>query len=223
MDYLRQFADFFLHLDKHLGTVIADYGTLTYVILFAIVFAETGLVVTPILPGDSMIFAAATFAAVGSLDIWLLWGLLLFAAISGDAVNYWIGNSIGPKVFRYENHPVFKKEYLERTQGFYAKYGSMTIVIARFIPIVRTFAPFIAGIGGMSYRRFAAYNVAGGFLWVTLFTFGGYFFGNIPAVRDNFTLVMLGIILLSFVPPLWHLLQKRFAKKAAPIDRNARP
>lgn len=209
MEFLAWFVDVFLHLDKHLDAVISQYGTLTYILLFLIVFCETGLVVTPFLPGDSLIFAAGTFAAVGSLDIWMLWGLLLAAAIAGDALNYWIGHAIGPKVFRYDDHPIFRKEYLDRTRAFYAKYGSMTIVMARFVPIVRTFAPFVAGIGGMNYSHFAAYNVFGGFVWVTLFAFGGYFFGNIPAVRHNFTLVIIGIIAVSVVPGAVHLIRRR--------------
>lgn len=212
MNFLSWVVDVFLHLDKHLGAVIAQYGTLTYILLFLVIFCETGLVVAPFLPGDSLIFAASTFAAVGSLDIWLLWGLVLFAAIAGDALNYWIGHAIGPRVFRHENHPIFKREYLERTQRFYEKHGPKTVVLARFIPVIRTFAPFVAGVGGMSYPRFATYNILGGTIWVTLFAFGGYYFGNIPVVRDHFSLAIMGILAISFVPAIWHLLGKLRAR-----------
>lgn len=199
MEVLRKFVDIFLHLDKHLSEVIANYGTGTHIILFLIVFCETGLVVTPFLPGDSLLFAAGAFAALGSLDIKLLLGLLFVAAVLGDALNYKIGRSLGPKVLS-GNYPFLKKEYLEKTEKFYLKYGGKTIIIARFVPIIRTFAPFLAGVGKMSYAKFASYNVIGGLLWVCLFVLAGYFFGNLEIVRKNFTLVIMAIIIISILP-----------------------
>jgi membrane-associated protein len=192
-------ADFFLHLDDHLSQVIAQYGTWTHFILFLIVFCETGLVVTPFLPGDSLLFAAGTFAALGSLDLWLIITLLIIAAVAGDTVNYWMGAYVGPRAFG-GNVRFLKREYLERTHAFYEKHGGKTIILARFIPIIRTFAPFVAGVGAMSYPRFITYNVVGAVLWVGLFVPAGYFFGNIPTVRDNFTLVILAIIAISILP-----------------------
>lgn len=199
MDLIRQFIDFFLHLDKHLAEIIQQYGTWTYAILFAIIFVETGLVVMPLLPGDSLLFAAGIFANLGQLNPWLLTGLLIAAAILGDTVNYWIGKSIGPRAFSGEFR-FLKREYLDRTRAFYARHGGKTIILARFIPIVRTFAPFVAGIGTMSYRRFLAYNLIGAVAWVTGFVWLGYAFGNIPAVKERFSLVILGIILVSVIP-----------------------
>lgn len=200
MDIFTLFTEFILHLDQYIGLAIQQYGLWVYLLLFLIIFLETGLAITPFLPGDSLLFAAGAFAALGSLDIVLLFLLLAGAAILGDTANYWIGNKLGPRVFRKKTGRFFKEKYLERAHEFYEKYGSETIFIARFIPIVRTFAPFVAGIGKMSYRRFLAYNVAGGLAWVSLFLFGGFYFGNLPFVRDNFTLVILAIILISFVP-----------------------
>lgn len=199
MDLLRQFVDYFLHLDVHLGELLRTYGTWTYAILFLIIFTETGLVVMPLLPGDSLLFAAGTFAALGDLDPWLLTGLLLVAAVLGDGVNYHIGKAIGPRAFS-GNVRFLKREYLEKTQAFYDKHGGKTIILARFIPIVRTFAPFVAGIGTMRYPRFLAYNVIGAVIWVTGFVWLGYAFGNIPAVKERFSLVILGIILVSVLP-----------------------
>lgn len=199
MDLLRQFVDFFIHLDQHLAEIISKYGTWTYAILFLIIFAETGLVVMPLLPGDSLLFAAGSFAALGDLDPWLLTGLLVAAAILGDTVNYWIGKRIGPRAFTGDIR-FLKRKYLDRTRGFYARHGGKTIILARFIPIVRTFAPFVAGVGEMHYGRFLAYNVVGGTIWVTLFVWAGYLFGNIPAVKERFSLVILGIILVSVLP-----------------------
>jgi len=189
----------FLHLDKYLTQVISQYGAITYVFLFVIIFMETGFVVTPFLPGDSLLFAAGALSAIGALDIWLLYIMLLAAAILGDTTNYWIGHFIGPKVFE-KDHKLIKREYLIKTQKFYDKYGSSTIVLARFIPIVRTFAPFVAGIAKMAYGQFITYNIIGGFLWVSLFTWGGYFFGNLPFVKTNFHYVVLVIIFLSITP-----------------------
>ncbi len=199
MDLIRQFIDFFIHLDAHLAEIISKYGTGTYVILFLIIFAETGLVIMPLLPGDSLLFAAGTFAALGDLNPWLLTGLLITAAILGDTVNYWIGKRIGPRAFTGDIR-FLKREYLDKTRGFYARHGGKTIILARFVPIVRTFAPFVAGVGEMHYGRFLAYNVVGGVVWVTLFVWTGYLFGNIPAVKENFSLVILAIIAVSVVP-----------------------
>jgi membrane-associated protein len=199
-----------------LSALIQQYGLWTYVILFVVIFCETGLVVTPFLPGDSLIFAAGTFAARGDLNILGLFFILAAAAVLGDSVNYWIGKIIGPKVFQKENSRIFKKAYLERTHNFYEKYGAETIIIARFVPIVRTFAPFVAGIGRMSYGKFLSYNVVGGVGWVALFTFGGYFFGNIPFVRKNFSLVIIAIILISLVPAALEIMKHRREKKKGP-------
>src|SRR5690606_16302407 len=175
------FIDLFLHLDKHLSELIAAYGTWTYAILFLIVFCETGLVVTPFLPGDSLLFAAGTFAALGAMDPWILFGLLTVAAILGDTVNYWIGKRIGPAAFT-GRFRLLNQNHLRKTEAFYEKHGGKTIIMARFVPIVRTFAPFVAGVGTMEYGRFLMFNVVGAVLWVGLFVFGGYLFGNIPAV-----------------------------------------
>lgn len=199
MDLLRQFVDYFLHLDVHLGELLRTYGTWTYAILFLIIFTETGLVVMPLLPGDSLLFAAGTFAALGALDPWLLTGLLIVAAVLGDGINYHIGKAIGPRAFS-GNVRFLKREYLERTQAFYDRHGGKTIILARFIPIVRTFAPFVAGIGTMRYPRFLAYNLVGAVVWVTGFVWLGYAFGNIPAVKERFSLVILGIIGISVLP-----------------------
>lgn len=208
MEALKAFVDLFLHLDKHLEEVIANYGGWTYAVLFLIVFCETGLVVTPILPGDSLLFAAGALAGGGHLNLGLLLALLIVAAIGGDAVNYAIGNFMGPKVLSRDGRFI-KRKYLEKTEEFYARYGGKTIILARFVPIVRTFAPFLAGVGSMSYRRFAAYNIVGGILWVVLFTVGGYFFGSIPLVKDNFTLVILGIVAISVLPAVVEAYRER--------------
>ncbi len=204
MDLLKQLADLFLHLDTHLSQVIAEYGAWTYLILFVIVFCETGLVVTPFLPGDSLLFAAGTFAALGALDVWLMILLLVAAAVLGDTVNYWVGASIGPRAFsgdmRLGQMRLLKREHLDRTRAFYARHGGKTIILARFVPIVRTFAPFVAGVGTMSYPRFLMYNVVGAALWVGLLVPAGFFFGNIPVVRENFTIVILAIVAISVLP-----------------------
>ena len=209
MEFIKDVIDLFLHLDTHLQTVIQNYGTWTYVILFFIIFCETGLVVTPILPGDSLLFAAGAFAATGSLDLAWLLILLTFAAVLGDAVNYAIGHFMGPKVFAQPDSRFLKREYLDRTHQFYEKYGGKTIIIARFVPIVRTFAPFVAGVGSMTYAKFASYNVIGGLLWVGVCVFAGYAFGNIPVVQENFTLVILGIIFVSILPGIIEFLRQR--------------
>jgi membrane-associated protein len=198
-----------LHLDKYLDMVIRDYGLWTYAIFFIIIFLETGLVVTPFLPGDSLLFAAGSFAALGSLDVFWLIILLSAAAILGDTVNYWIGHATGPKVFNKEKSRFLNKAHLYRTHQFYEKYGGKTIIIARFIPIIRTFAPFVAGIGSMTYRRFIAYNVFGGIGWVVILVLGGYLFGNIPFVRKNFSVVIFAIIFLSILPGLIEFIRHR--------------
>ncbi len=200
MDLVWTLIDILLHLDRHLSEVIQQYGIWTYLILFLIVFCETGLVVTPFLPGDSLLFAVGTFAALGALDLWLVMALLIAAAILGDGVNYAIGARVGPRVFRQEGVRFLNRRHLERTHEFYERYGPKTIVIARFVPIVRTFAPFVAGIGRMTYRRFLFYNVAGAVVWVASLVVGGYLFGNIPVVRRNFSLVIFAIIGLSILP-----------------------
>ena len=216
MELVHWFVDFFLHLDKHLAEVIQAWGVYTYALLFAIVFMETGLVVTPFLPGDSLLFAAGSFAALGALDIGLLFVLLFAAAVVGDNVNYAIGRYLGPKVFHYERSRFFNPNHLRKTHQFYEKYGVKTIIIARFVPIVRTFSPFVAGIGAMRYPRFLAYDVVGGMLWVGICVFAGYFFGNLPFVKKNFTLVILAIIVISVMPAVVEFLKHRAeAKKAA--------
>ena len=223
MELIYYFVDLFLHLDKHLNDVIQDYGLWTYLILFLIVFCETGLVVTPILPGDSLLFAAGALSATAGspLSVWLLFILLCVAAIIGDTVNYWIGSYVGPKVFRQEKSRFFKKEYLVRTQDFYEKYGAKTIIIARFVPIIRTFAPFVAGIGSMNYLKFITYNVVGGILWVTICLFAGYFFGKLEIVSKNFSLVVLAIIFISVLPVLIEVLRNRFRSKNPPPSAPA--
>jgi membrane-associated protein len=213
MEFLSRMLDFVLHLDKHLSSLIQTYGLWTYLILFVIIFLETGLVVTPFLPGDSLLFAAGTFAAAKALNVLWLFILLSAAAILGDTVNYWIGHFFGPKVFHQERSRFFKKEYLERTHRFYEKYGAETIIIARFVPIIRTFAPFVAGIGRMSYWKFISYNVIGGIGWVALFVFGGYFFGNIPFVKRNFGLVIIAIIIISIIPAAVEFCRHRRASR----------
>jgi membrane-associated protein len=215
MELIRWFVDFFLHLDQHLAEVIQQYGTQTYALLFLIVFLETGLVVTPILPGDSLLFAAGSFAGIGALSLAPLWLVLTVAAILGDTVNYAIGSYLGPKVFHYQKSRFFNPDHLRKTHEFYEKYGGKTIIIARFIPIVRTFAPFVAGIGKMSYPQFLLYNVAGGILWVTVCVLAGYFFGNLPFVKKNFSLVILAIIVISILPAVWEYFKHRAEKKRA--------
>src|SRR5512135_1324038 len=197
MTFVKSLIDLFLHLDVHLSAIVTQYGVWTYGLLFVVIFIETGLVVTPFLPGDSLLFAAGTFAALGSLNLWLLFLLLALAAVLGDTVNYWIGHFIGARAY---NIKWIKREYLERTQHFFDKYGRKTIFLARFVPIVRTFAPFVAGIGQMSYGAFISYNIFGGIVWVALFTFAGYFFGNIPFIKHNFSIVVMAIVLISIVP-----------------------
>jgi membrane-associated protein len=216
MELISTLIDLILHLDEYLGLIIQRFGVWTYVILFLVIFMETGLVVTPFLPGDSLLFAAGAFSAQpGSpLNPVVLFVLLSIAAILGDTVNYWIGHFIGPKAFSGNNR-FLKKEYLDRTHAFYEKHGGKTIILARFIPIIRTFAPFVAGVGAMTYGKFITYNVVGGVLWVGLFVFGGYFFGNLPFVQDNFTLVIVAIILISVLPGVIEFLRERARTRAA--------
>lgn len=218
MEFLKYLVDLFLHLDVHLSELIAQYGTVTYVLLFLVIFGETGLVVTPFLPGDSLLFAAGTFAAKGAFNPHFLFIILVIAAVLGDTVNYWIGHLAGPKIFHKEKVRFFKKEYLERTHKFYEKYGGKTIIIARFVPIVRTFAPFVAGIGSMTYSKFIAYNVIGGTVWVALFVYGGYFFGNISFVKNHFSITIMVIILISLVPGIVEYVKHRLNKDKAPAS-----
>jgi membrane-associated protein len=218
MDFILHFFGTLLHLDQTLSALVATYGTETYAILFVVIFAETGFVITPFLPGDSLIFAAAALAGSHPeiLNPFLIFALLSVAAILGDSVNYAIGHAIGPRVFN-QNYRFLKREYLERTHAFYEKYGGKTIILARFIPIIRTFAPFVAGVGAMTYRKFIVYNVAGGLLWVGLFTALGTFFGNIPAVQENFTLVIVAIVVISLLPPLVEYFRQRLTRKSARV------
>lgn len=222
MELIQTLVDLFLHLDKHLGQVIHTYDTWSYVLLFFVIFMETGFVVTPFLPGDSLLFAAGTFASPAlnsSLNIWALLGLLMVAAVAGDTLNYWIGHLIGPRAFS-GNVRFLKKEYLDRTHAFYEKHGGKTIVIARFIPIIRTFAPFVAGVGRMRYGYFITYNIVGGLIWTALFVFGGYFFGNLPFVQDHFSLIIIAIIVISAIPAVIEAVKARqdgAAKKSAAL------
>lgn len=212
MELVQALIDFILHIDVHLAALTADYGVWTYAILFLIVFAETGLVVAPFLPGDSLLFAAGAICALGTLDVTTMILLLIVAAVLGDGVNYAVGQRIGPRVFRSNTSRWFNKEHLTRTQAFYDKHGGKTIILARFMPFVRTFAPFVAGIGSMSYSRFLAYNVIGAVLWVGGFGVLGYFFGNQPVVKKNFTLVILGIIVISVMPIVVEFIRSRSSK-----------
>jgi len=202
MDLLSSFLDLVLHLDQHLRELAESYGAWIYGVLFLIVFLETGVVVTPFLPGDSLLFVAGTLAATGELNIHLLVLLLITAATGGDSLNYSIGRYLGPKVFRFEDSRFFKRAYVERTHAFFERHGGKAIIIARFVPIIRTYAPFVAGIGSMPYRRFLLFNVAGAVLWVILLAYAGFFFGNLPLVRNNLTTVILGIIVLSIMPAI---------------------
>jgi membrane-associated protein len=215
MGFVPRLIDLLLHVDRYLDLIIQQFGLLTYVLLFVVVFCETGLVVTPFFPGDSLLFTVGAFAARGSLDLTVALVVLAAAAILGDTVNYWIGAIVGPKVFHKENVRFLNKKHLERTHEFYERYGAKTIVIARFVPIIRTFAPFVAGIGKMTYGRFLSYNVVGGLLWVALFVLGGYYFGNIGIVRRNFSLVIIVIILLSVMPGVVEALRQRSRARAS--------
>ena len=209
--FVRNLIDFILHIDIHIGEIISQYGAYTYGILFLIIFAETGFVVTPFLPGDSLLFAAGAFSALGSLDILILLLILCFAAVGGDTINYWIGHFFGERIIANPKIPI-KKEHIKETEKFFERHGGKTIILARFVPIVRTFAPFVAGVGKMHYGKFISYNVIGGLAWVFLFTLAGYFFGNIPTVKDNFTFVILAIIIISVLPMGYQFVKSRIKK-----------
>ncbi|MCB1956163.1 MAG: DedA family protein [Rhodocyclaceae bacterium] len=213
MELIAQFFDIVLHLDKYLEVLLADYGTWIYVILFLIIFCETGLVVTPFLPGDSLLFVCGALAATGGMDIGILCAVLLTAAVLGDNTNYWIGRYIGPRVFRWENSRLFNKAAFDRTHQFFETHGGKTIIIARFLPLVRTFAPFVAGVAAMTYPRFVLLDFAGGCIWIFSLTLAGYWFGNLPIVKDNLTVVILGIIALSLAPLAWAWLRQRLAAR----------
>jgi membrane-associated protein len=215
MDLITFLIDLFLHLDTHLSEIISRYGTWTYALLFFVIFMETGFVVTPFLPGDSLLFAAGTFAALEALDVFWLVGLLSVAAILGDTANYWIGHAIGQRAYTGEIKWI-KKRYIEQTHAFFEKHGGKTIFLARFVPIIRTFAPFVAGVGRMSYGYFISYNVFGGLVWVPLFTFAGYFFGNIPFIKHNFSLVILAIIVISVIPAVVEAWKARKGEELKP-------
>jgi len=210
MELIKTFLDIVIHLDRYLNMVIQNYGLWTYLVLFLIIFCETGLVVTPFLPGDSLLFAAGALASGDSLDVVWLFGLLSIAAIAGNAANYWIGHFVGPKVFYKKNVRFLNRDYLDRTHRFYEKHGGKTIIIARFIPIIRTFAPFLAGLGFMTHWRFSLYNVAAGTAWVAIFVFAGYYFGNLPAIKQNFTFVILAIIVISVLPGVIEYFRQRY-------------
>jgi membrane-associated protein len=218
MELIRKFIDLVLHVDRHLGELIQQFGPWIYVLLFLIIFCETGLVVTPILPGDSLLFAVGTFCALpppGNLNLGILLFILPLAAILGDSVNYWIGAKLGPRIFRGENVRFLNKKHLERTHEFYERYGGKTIILARFMPIIRTFAPFVAGMGKMTYRKFMSYNVIGGIVWIVSFLLLGYFFGNMPVVKKNFSLVILAIIVLSILPAVIEFFREKRRLKMA--------
>jgi membrane-associated protein len=222
MEFLHTVVDFVLHLDKYLDKVIAAFGPWTYVILFLVIFCETGLVVTPFLPGDSLLFAVGALtapreASPAALRLEMILPLLIAAAILGDNLNYWIGRRVGPRVFRRENVRFLNRRHLDRTHAFYEKHGGKTVVIARFIPIIRTFSPFVAGVGAMTYPRFLAYDIGGGILWVGLFVLAGHFFGNLPVVKHNFTLVIFAIIAISLLPPFFEVVRHRLkSRKGSP-------
>jgi len=209
VDLVTSFIDIVLHLDTYLTELVSQYGVLTYAILFGIIFSETGLVVMPFLPGDSLLFAGGAIAALGSLNIWFMWGLLVVAAILGDTVNYWVGHFLGQKIVDSPKIKFINQDHIDKTQKFYEKHGGKTIILARFVPIIRTFAPFVAGIGRMNYSRFFAYNIVGGIIWITLFTFAGFFFGNIPVVQTNFHYVIVVIVLLSVLPMVFEYIKSK--------------
>ncbi len=213
METIKFLIDFILHLEHHLTAIIQNYGAWSYLIVFLIIFCETGLVVTPFLPGDSLLFALGAFAGRGALDPLVLSIILTIAAIVGDTVNYWVGRFLAPKVLQHQKIKFIKQEYIERTEKFFEKYGGKTIIIARFVPIIRTFAPFMAGVGSMSYPKFLFYNVIGGLLWINSLIWAGYFFGSLPFVEKNFEIVILAIIILSLVPVAYELIQAKREKK----------
>ncbi len=212
MEFLKSFLDYFLHLDTHLTELVSQYGLLTYGILFLIIFAETGFVVTPFLPGDSLLFAAGAIAALGSLNIGFMVLLLITAAILGDTINYWIGHFFGRKIVDNPKIPLINQNHIDKTEEFYKKHGGKTIILARFIPIIRTFAPFVAGVGSMDYKKFITYNVVGGIVWVLLFSLAGYFFGNMEFVQENFHYVIVVIIFISILPMVYEYIQSKKGK-----------
>ena len=211
MEYISLAIDIFIHLDRYLGDIIREYGLFTYAIIFIIIFCETGLVITPFLPGDSFLFAVGSFCALGSLDLTVALILIAIAAVLGDTVNYYIGSKIGPRAFS-GNVRFLKKDYLEKTHQFYEKHGGKTIIFARFVPIIRTFAPFVAGVGTMTYSKFFSFNVIGGIAWTLLFVFSGFLFGNIPFIKNNFSLVIIAIIFISILPGLIEYLKAKLKK-----------
>ena len=212
MEIIAGLLDFVIHIDKHLGEIIKNYGSISYLILFMIIFAETGFVLTPFLPGDSLLFAAGAFSAIGSFNVSVLLLSLWLAAFLGDTVNYWIGRFFGQKILASKRIPI-NKEHIDKTQKFYDKHGGKTIILARFVPIIRTFAPFVAGIGKMDYKKFVYYNIAGGFAWVFGFILLGYFFGNLPVVKERFSLVILAIIVLSLLPIVVEIIKAKLGKE----------
>ena len=212
MDLMAKFIDVLVHLDTHLLDIARDYGSGVYAVLFLIIFCETGLVVTPFLPGDSLLFIAGALAAGGVMNVHLLVLVLILAAVVGDSLNFAIGRWIGPRVFRYEDSWFFKKAYVERTHRYFERYGGRTIIIARFVPVVRTYAPFVAGVGQMDYRRFLMFNVVGGVIWVALIAYAGYMFGTVPVVKENLTLVIFGIIVLSISPAIFEVLRHKLKR-----------
>lgn len=220
MEIITTLIELFLHLDEYLAEIIANYGTWTYALLFLVIFMETGFVVTPFLPGDSLLFAAGSFAALGVLSPWWLAILMSIAAILGDTVNYWIGHYIGPKAFS-GNVRFLKKEYLDKTHEFYEKHGGKTIILARFVPIVRTFAPFVAGVGAMTYSKFIIYNIVGGILWVNIFVWLGYFFGNLPFVKKNFEIAILAIIGISVLPMVYEFVKAKLEARKEKAQAKA--
>jgi membrane-associated protein len=211
MEFISFIIDFVLHIDQHLLELVAAYGPWIYLILFLIVFAETGLVVTPFLPGDSLLFVAGAIAAMGEMNVHLLVALLILAAVLGDAVNYAVGHFFGMKLFSNPDSRIFRRQYLDKTHDFYARHGGKTIILARFVPIVRTFAPFVAGVGRMTYRHFFSYNIVGALAWVLSFSYAGYFFGNLPVVKSNLSLLILAIIVVSVLPGVIEIWRSRRA------------
>jgi len=211
---LENLIEFFIHLDAHLGQLTAQYGTFTYAILFFVIFAETGFVFTPFLPGDSLLFAIGTIAALGSLNVYFCFFLVVAAALTGDNVNYWIGHFLGDKILKKNSGRFIKKEYLDKTHAYFEKYGGKTIIIARFVPIVRTFTPFTAGIGRMNYLNFISYSIVGALLWSGLLIFAGYFFGNLPIIKENFSIAILVVILISILPAIIEIIKVKFFPKA---------
>ena len=214
--FILTFLDIILHLDVHLQTVISAYDSWTYALLFIVIFCETGLIFTPFLPGDSLLFVAGAFAALGSLNIALVLLIIFFAAVLGDLVNYTIGKHLGPRIFKKEKSLLFNKDYLVRTETFYQKHGPKTIIAARFIPIIRTFAPFVAGLGKMNALKFAFYNIIGALLWCVFFVLGGYFFGNIPWIKEHFNWIIIGIVIVSFMPVVKEVLQGWWKSRKKP-------